>query len=195
MKLILKEKYTKQVPTIYLNFEGGDYAHMTFNEVQRDNYTWWNVIITSSWGKWSYSWNRSGMGTDIYSFMSDNRHGYLKSKFTSQERELFSLEGTQKKLRKQLADNRPNYWSEKEEIDNLRVLIKELDAENDNDFTNQFLASEELVQEFGSEPWRFSVHKESERTAFFFNKVFPKFMPEIKRLANEYNYRNTKISA
>lgn len=175
-KLITRE--TRTDTTVRLRFEGGSWAFMTFQYNPEND--WWNVVIDSDWGKWSYGWNRSGMGSDIYKFMASDREGYLIAKF-SKDTDVFSIDKTQTEMRKKIREEYP-WIKDKEENEKFMFMISELrDCENTDQLWNSI--DKELCKALGDEIWHYFKYEWHPREKYFFKNIFPKFFPEIKKLA------------
>lgn len=179
-KLVTREIQTD--PTIRLRFEGGAWATMSFQHFPEND--WWQVSINSDWGNWSYSWSRSGMGKDIFTFMTKGSDkSYFISKFTSSEEDYFNPNKSAAKVRKEIRETL-TYWDDKEHFEYLINLTKELEQYDNMDlFMNKLWDEKDLKEFHGDEPWHFLVLEMHPRTKYFFKHIFPKFFPEIKKLA------------
>lgn len=173
-------------PTIYLRWDNGDWGKMTFQETQHDGDTWWTVALTSSWGSWDYSWSRKGMGKSIYNFLTKDRHDYIVRNMMAKLSEKYDHEGTCKNIRKLIKEEYPNYWRDKDEVDELRWQEKSFrghDVDSFDSFYYTLRSYPALDELMGEEPWHYIQSNKSKSAHFFFNKMFPKFYPEIKKLA------------
>lgn len=191
----LIERTINQDKTIKLKFDGGSWATMTFQENNRDTDNhWWNVLIHSDWGNWSYGWSFSGMGKkSIYSFMLGMKNDdYLQNKFMGPHSEIFSPEKTATALRKEIREHYP-WLKDKEKHEELMYKLKEA-ADSCDDNIDIFMRD---VAETMTEVWGDSsdvyyniasmlVYETHPRTAYFFKKIFPKFFPMIRKLDKEY---------
>lgn len=183
----LKSSNIQRDTTIRLRFEGGGWATMSFQYFEEND--WWQVAINSDWGNWSYAWSRSGMGKDIFSFMSERAgRSYLIGKFTSQEPDIFNASKSAKLVRKDIR-NKLKYWDDRERFEYLINFTKELESEENIDcFVNSLYEEEQMKEVLGDEYrcyWNYVVTETHPRTKYFFKNIFPKFFKHIKRLAHE----------
>lgn len=182
----LEKKTIQKDTTIRLKFVGGSWATMTFTRMEND---WTNVSIDSDWGKWSYGWGDSGIkssGPCIFNFMSDRAdQGYFKSKFIGAEKELFDAKKTCTNFRKIVRENYP--WIDsryRDQNESLMMEIKDLEScETEDDFVRQL--HPDLSELCGGEWWHYMAFRRHPRTRIFFDKIYPKFIPEIRKLARE----------
>lgn len=184
MRLKLVNKIIQEDITIRLRFEGGAWANMTFqHNKERD---WWNVVISSDWGNWSYGWSRQGSGRDIYEFMNAPT-GYFIDKFTGGTTRIFSINKTMTELRKLVREEYP--WIKyKEENEELMYLISELEGcENEDQVFNKI--DKKIYDLVDGEIWNYFKYEWHPREKFFFKKIFPKFFPEIKRIRLKRNMK------
>jgi hypothetical protein len=184
-KLITSEIQTDT--TIRLRFEGGSWASMTFQHYKEND--WWQVVISSDWGDWSHGWGRSGMGTDIFNFMARDSRSYLINKF-SKDNDIFSIQKTMTAMRKHIREEHP-WIDDKEENEKFMYMISELSSCESIDQVYNAI-DKELCEELGDEIWHFMKHEWHPREKYFFTHIFPKFMPEIKKLAK---FHTAKVSA
>ena len=168
-----------QDTTIRLRFDGGGWAFMTFQ--QNPDKNWCNVCISSDWDDWSYSWTTSGMGEDIYSFMSRDRRdlGYFVNKFTGGQRDFLYFEETIAELKKHLEKEYADHYllesvleniDEMEDTDNCQIFYLSLPSDLNRIIDDSY----EIVNciQTGLSP----------RHKYFFDKIFPLFIPEIEKL-------------
>jgi hypothetical protein len=164
--------------TIRLRFENGGWAFMTFQENLESD--WWNIVISSDWGQWNYSWTRGGMGCDIYEFMGRGRVSldYFINKFTSGQKEYLHFDETMAQLKNALivycgADPDGELISdleEMEETDSINVFYLTLPQEIHEIISDFSIISDCVVS--GLSPCH----------TYFFDHIFPLFIDEIVKI-------------
>jgi hypothetical protein len=170
--------------TIRLNFEGGSWAAMTFIQLQND---WTDVSITSDWGSWSYGWSKSGNSwKTIFEFMaSRSDQGYFTGKFMGKEKSVFNAKKSCTILRKRIREE-VKWIYEKEKYETLMYQVSELEnCETDESFIHEYFRHDELKEVCGDEPWFSTVFETHPRTHRFFKDIYPKFVPQIRKLHKE----------
>lgn len=170
MKHKLKSSNIQNDTTIRLRFEGGAWATMSFQYFEEND--WWQVSINSDWGSWSYSWSRSGMGKDIFNFMSERcGRDYLISKFTGQESRYFNAQKSAQNIRKDIRKEL-DYWKDRKRFEYLIEKTKDLENYDSGDmFFDMLWKDEDLIEITGDCPHRISsylVFETHPRTKDFF---------------------------
>lgn len=182
----VKTREIQHDTTIRLRFSDG-WAAMTFQHYKEND--WWQVVISSDWGNWSHGWGRQGSGADIFEFMSGCNLGYFCNKFFGSEEQIFSPEKSSLKIRKFIRKE-VNYWKDREKFKELIQITKELERfDNDRDYMNELSNYDSLLEVIGdSELWCWLRYEHKPRTVFFFKKIFPIFLTEIRKI-NKANKR------
>ena len=185
MKYKLLERTTQQNTTIRLTFDGGGWANMTFVKMKSD---WTNVVISSDWGKWEYGWSNSGFGanTTIMEAMLGDQ-SYFKRKFIGNEKKVFSPDRTCTRFRKIVREECP-WISNREKNQDHMAVIKELQRiDDDRDFVDRLNEYEELRELLGDDYWTLLQYETRGVTDAFFKEIYPKFLPEIRKLVKNKN--------
>lgn len=181
MKLTLESSNIQKDVSLRLRFRGGAWATMTFIYFEENQ--WWQVSINSDWGNWQYSWSKSGMGTDVFSFFSEKGNaGYLSGKFTGAESQVFDAKKSAVNLRRNLREVL-NYWDDRELYSEIMLLTKELEElESPDEFMSRAHSHELIGKSLGHfDFWLFLEMKTHPRTKFFFSKVFPLLLSQLRK--------------
>lgn len=182
MKYKLLERSTQENITIRLTFDGGGWANMTFVQMKSD---WTNVVISSDWGHWEYGWSNTGFGKDqtiMGAMVSKLNKGYFQAKFTGPEKREFSPEKTCTQLRKVVRQECP--WIKNKDLNNEHMgVIKELQGiDDDREFVDRLNEYTELRDLLGDDYWTLLQYEKKGCTQAFFREIYPKFIPEIRKI-------------
>lgn len=172
------EKSVQQDTTIRLNFEGGAFACMTFTKMKNN---WTNIVITSDWGSWEYGWGEQTNYPTLFHWIKKDSIGYFRDKFFGRGKDLFNCKKTLTEFRKIVRKEHP-WITDREKNEYYMDLISDLEG-CESDEALYHLIDKELYEVLGDEIWHFFRYEPDPRSTYFSRHIFPKFFPEIKKIA------------
>lgn len=178
---LIQSSLNEEAMVISVKYEGGAWADMII--IPKNNGEFWNVILNTDWGVWTYSWGKSGISNeDIYSFLGSIGSDYLIDKFTKGREKIYDGDTTAEAIRAHL---RKCYTEKELELENFEDELEEVEMfETINDFN--WGLGEGLTMILRGNSHEFIREKWHPREKYFFEEIFPDLIEMVKNSGIEY---------
>lgn len=174
---LIESKVNTESQVFSVKYEGGAWADMII--VPKNNGEYWNVILHTDWGVWSYSWSKSGMGKGINNFLVGADDEYLIDKFTKGRNMIYDGKATASACRTIVEKSfipDLNKW----EKDNLEDEFDEIESfESPKDF---MMCLDPIISEIlGNDSHELIRTVWHPCEQYFFENIFPDLISLIKK--------------